>query len=74
MNREKEPNCEEICRRFLSDEKDFIEFHLKIESENSINFYELSGENLLSFGDPFPTELKQKIEEAFGPIRRNKNK
>lgn len=35
LNREKNPNCEEICRRFLSDEKDFS--HIDFNYEEYLN-------------------------------------
>ena len=31
LNREKYPNCEEICRRFLSDQKDFLNIEFEYE-------------------------------------------
>jgi guanylate kinase len=41
LNREKNPNCEEICRRFQTDNKDFLNFHTSID----IDLYAIENEN-----------------------------
>lgn len=75
LNREENPDCNEICRRFLADKKDFeyIDFdYMKFNNEYTINCGNLPsvGEILKSFKTdenlPLPvmiSVLKKKIEE-----------
>ena len=49
LNRENDPNCAEICRRFQTDDKDFMNFFFNSdidfeEVENHKNLYECVNE------------------------------
>ena len=43
LNREKNPDCEEICRRFLADKKDFknidFDYEIFLNDKNGDSYY-----------------------------------
>lgn len=64
LNREKKVDCSEICRRFLSDEKDFDKFQYKLYEEVSTNrMYFLNGENLNTFGNTVGYDIIEMIKK-----------
>ena len=72
LKRNKQVDCSEICRRFLADEKDFNEFHLKLVEEiEPEKICYLNGECLNTFGNTVGYELIEMVTKTFGPIKKN---
>ena len=68
LAREKNPNCHEICRRFLSDEQDWKEIDGIIRPEMEV-MMQMDGENIESIY-PFQNVI-DKIKQTFGPFNLN---
>jgi len=59
LNREKNPNCAEICRRFLADQQDFL----------NINFKYITYQNISENQDFFNIHKIPEVETMFTAVR-----